>query len=55
MTGTNQTEDGQPIDIIFGYQSVSDRIVLSAELNGTTATLLRVIGSQAADLYFSKE
>lgn len=39
MTGVNESEDGQEIDSIFGYQSISDRIVGSAESMGTTFTL----------------
>lgn len=39
MTGVNETEAGVPLDSIFGYQSISDRIVGSAESMGTTFTL----------------
>lgn len=51
MSGTNQTESGEDIDAIFGYTSISARIVLSPEIMGTTNTLLRVISKQAADVY----
>lgn len=53
MSGVNRTKSGVEIDAIFGYQSISDRIVLSPELIGTTTTLLKVLGKQAAELYYS--
>lgn len=51
MGGTNETESGVPVDAIFGYQSISDRIVLSPEIMGTTNTLLRVISQRVAKVY----
>lgn len=51
MAGTNTTEDGQPVGAIFGYQSISDRIVLSPEIIGTTNVLLDVIGKRFASVY----
>ncbi|HWT40899.1 MAG TPA: hypothetical protein VN081_06585 [Dongiaceae bacterium] len=47
-----ETESGVPVDATFSYQSVSNRIVLSPQLIGTTNRLLEEIGKQAADLFF---
>lgn len=52
LVGANKTESGIDIDGIFGYQSISNRIVLSPEILGTTNMLLEVIGKNAAKLYF---
>lgn len=54
MSGRNETESGVPVDAIFGYQSISDRIVLSPEIMGTTNTLLKVISKRVADVYRGK-
>ncbi len=54
MTGVNETQSGKPIDAIFGYQSVSNRIVQSAELIGTTNTLLKLISQEVIDIYRSE-
>lgn len=51
MTGINETKNGEPIDVIFGYQSISNRIVQSAELIGTTNTLLKLISKEVIDIY----
>lgn len=51
MSGTNETESGIPIDAIFGYTSISDRIVLSPELMGTTTTLLKLMSQRVVDVY----
>lgn len=48
------TEDGKPIDAIFGAKSIAARIVESTYLIGTTSALLRTIGEQAAKIYFGK-
>jgi hypothetical protein len=48
------TEDGTPIDAIFGQLSVAARIVLSPELIGTTSTLLKIIGKNAVNIYKGK-
>ena len=53
MTGTNETESGKPIDAIFGYQSISNRIVTSAEVVGTTNTLLKEITKEVINIYRS--
>lgn len=55
MDDTTTAEDGTPIEAIFGYKSISDRIVLSPEIIGTTSTLLEVIGKQAFDIYKGKK
>lgn len=55
MEGVNETESGIPIDAIFGYQSVSNRIVQSAELTGTTNVLLKAITKEVVDLYRSQK
>ncbi len=54
MSGVNETESGEPIDGIFGYTSISDRIVLSPELMATTTTLLRVMSKRVVDIYEGK-
>lgn len=46
-----KTESGEPIDMVFGAKSISDRIVSSPYLIGTTTTLLDVIGKRAVALY----
>ena len=51
MSGVNETKSGKPIDAIFGYQSISNRIVQSAELIGTTNTLLKLISKEVVDIY----
>lgn len=45
------TEDGTVIDAIFGMQSLSNRIVSSPFIIGTTTTLLNVIAKQAVSIY----
>ena len=54
MSGVNRTESGEDIGAIFGYQSISDRIVLSPEIMGTTNTLLKIISKRVADVYRGK-
>lgn len=49
------TESGTPIDAIFGYKSISDRIVMSPEIIGTYTTLLKVIGKKMTDIYRGKK
>lgn len=48
-----KTESGAPIDALFGYRSIGNRIVLSATLAGTTSTLLDVVAKKAVELYKS--
>jgi hypothetical protein len=54
LRGVHETEDGVPIDAVFGYQSLANRIVLSAELIGTTNSLLVETGARAVAAYRSK-
>lgn len=53
MRGVNKTESGEPIDVIFGFQSISNRIVLSPEITGTINKTLRLISIKAGELYDS--
>jgi len=53
MTGTNETESGEPIDVIFGRQSIANRIVLSPDVMGTTNRVLEVLSKKVADTYFT--
>lgn len=53
MLGENTTENGEPIDAIFSYQSIANRIVLSAELVGTTNRLCVEVGRLALEAYRS--
>ena len=53
MTGTNETESGEPIDVIFGRQSIANRIVLSPDIMGTTNRVLEVLSQKVADTYFT--
>ena len=45
------TTDGQEVDAFFGYQSVSDRIVLSPEINGVMNTIMIELSKQMGALY----
>ncbi len=47
------TEDGQVIDAVFGSRSISDRIVLSPYIIGTTNELLEVVAKRAIQAYRS--
>nr|DAT15848.1 MAG TPA: RNA polymerase Rpb2-like protein [Caudoviricetes sp.] len=51
LSGVNETESGKPIDAIFGYLSISNRIVQSAELMGTTNVLLMEITKEVINMY----
>lgn len=55
LTGVNETVTGQPLDAIFSYRSLSDRIVTSPEIMATTNVLLKLIGQKAAALYLGKK
>ncbi len=54
MSDVNETESGIPLDAIFSYQSVANRITLSGELIGTTNSLLLEIGRRAVAAYRGK-
>lgn len=51
MSGENQTASGVPLDAIFSYQSISNRIVRSPELIGVCNSLLRLISKRVAKAY----
>ena len=53
MAGRNETKSGIPLDAIFGYMSISNRIVASPEIIGTTNTLLKLISKRVAAQYFA--
>ena len=55
LTGKHETESGQPIDAIFGYSSIDNRIVNSAVKVGTTNTTLMVLGKRAVQAYRGEE
>ena len=46
------TEDGHEIEAVFGFRSNAARIVSSAMMMGTTATLLKLIDEKAVKMYF---
>ena len=45
------SEDGKVVDARFGYQSISDRIVLSQEISGLANTVLMEISKQMGSYY----
>lgn len=51
MEGVNESEDGEAIDAIFGYRSISDRLVNSSEIMGTTISLLKTLTKQVVKKY----
>ncbi|MBE0438354.1 MAG: hypothetical protein IBX57_01110 [Gammaproteobacteria bacterium] len=51
MSGENKTESGDELDAIFGYKSISARIVTSPMIIGTTNTLLKVLSKHVAKVY----
>jgi len=53
MLGENTTESGEAIDAVFSYQSIAKRVVLSAELIGTTNRLCVEVGRLALEAYRS--
>lgn len=52
MAGTNETESKIPIDAIFGFQSIANRVVLSPQITGTTGGALKLIGKKASEIFF---
>lgn len=54
MSGVNETQSGVPVDAVFGYMSISNRIVTSPEVIGTTNTLLMVLSKRVAATYFGR-
>lgn len=53
LLGKQETEDGIPIDAVFSYDSMARRVVLSAELMGTTNSLLKHVSKLAIQAYES--
>lgn len=51
LDGTHETESGTPIDAIFSYASINNRIVDSPQIMGTTNTLLKMISKKMYDAY----
>lgn len=51
MEGENTTEDGQPIDGVFGYRSVSARITPCVESNGVTNSTMLEAGKRFVAIY----
>jgi hypothetical protein len=54
MHGVNETASGIPLDAIFSYQSISNRIVRSPEIIGVTNSLLKLISKRVANAYKGK-
>lgn len=51
LDGENQTDEGQPIDVLFSHQGLEARIVESPFLMGTTNVILSVVSKRGAALY----
>ncbi len=51
MTGVNETEDGRPIDALFGYRSVFARITPCVESTGVTNTTLMAASKRLVEIY----
>lgn len=51
MVGRNESKSGLPIDAIFSYSSISNRIVNSPEVLGTTNVLMRLLSERMAKAY----
>jgi hypothetical protein len=47
------TETGDPVDMIFSFKSILNRIVSSPILIGTTTRLIRHASKKVTDIYFS--
>ncbi|QAX96126.1 hypothetical protein [Vibrio phage vB_VmeM-Yong XC32] len=54
MEGINRTEDGRDIDLVFGAQSVNNRIVTSCISQGVINAVVRKKNQQLVDMYFSE-
>ena len=50
-----KTEDGRDVDAMFSNRAVLARIVNSAYLMGTTASLLKIVTENAIDMYFNNK
>lgn len=53
MQGRNETEDGTPIDILFGWRSVMARIVLSVIMQGLGNRVMRKLSNDVLEAYRS--
>jgi len=53
MEGRNETASGEPLDAIFGYQSVANRILYSCIIVGATNKALRGLNAQVVKAYRS--
>jgi len=51
LESTMTTEKGEEVDLVFGERSKLARITNSADILGTTNTLLLLIGKKAVDIY----
>ena len=49
-----KTDDGTEIDMVFSNISIKNRVVISPDAIGTTATVLDLVGKKAVDMYFGK-
>lgn len=52
MTGRNETESGEPLDMLFGRQSIANRIVLSPDRIGTLSSATLALSKAVAKEYF---
>ena len=52
MSGTNETESGEPLGATFSLSSAENRILTSPYVIGTTNTLLKVLSKHVAKVYF---
>lgn len=50
MVGTNQTEDGQDIDVIFSWKGVDNRIVLSPKKMGIVNSTMAALSKRFAEI-----
>lgn len=53
--GVNETEDGRPLSAIFSGTSISNRIIGSPEVVGTTNLVLLYGSEETANIYFNED
>ncbi|WJJ55175.1 RNA polymerase beta subunit [Xanthomonas phage RTH11] len=51
LNGVNETKSGLPVDAIFSYASISNRVVRSPEIMGITNVLLKLISKRMVSAY----
>lgn len=51
MPGRNETESGEPIDMLFSWSGVERRMVYSPVVQGMANVLLRLISERAVSAY----